>query len=258
MRTLLFIVIIGNLLLLGLILTPDLKEQQELPLPPLPPGVKPLQLLSERTEQPPPPTIAVEERSGQPVTADSAAAGQDGADTDMAPEAMPDIEAPSELAATASPPPPALPQPACHTVGPFASKQDAAELIERLAAQGAKTAWRQSEIQEPAGYWVYLPSMERSAAEKIVAELVANKVQDYFLGPQNYISLGIYSGQETAQERMQQITDMGYTPKLEQRFKIRDVYWLDVEEPEATLTRADWAGLLAATAGVRQQDLACE
>ncbi len=243
MKTLLFILVVGNLLLLGLAFSPDPDAPGTVVVPPTPPGVHNLQLLSERAEPESEPSAAVNKEDTATKQTETAAAASE------------EIVQQDTVAAEEPP----VPQPACHTIGPFAQKQTATKLAKSLTERNAITAMRQSEIQEPAGFWVYLPAMKRERADEIVDSLVANKIEDYFVGAQNFISLGIYSVRETAQERFEQISALGYSPKLEQRFKVREVFWLDVEEPEPPLlAEQEWTAMLAENPGVRRQNLACE
>lgn len=261
MRSVLLILVLGNLLLLGLVLTPNPAQPPGVYPPPLPPGVKRLQLLSERpaAEAEPVPkkaetVTAPEQRADKPETEPTAEASQ--AQAVAAPEPL-ETETVVSLPEQEKEAAPA-PQPVCHTLGPFETEQQAQAMSRLLTEKGLNTALRRSEIQEPAGYWVYLPSMPREQARDIVNDLVAHNIKDYFLGARNYISLGIFSVHEIAKQRVEEIKALGYKPKLEQRFKMRDIFWLDTEEPQPLLTKEDWQALLASQEGIRRQDLACE
>lgn len=168
-----------------------------------------------------------------------------------------DVGTPTE----ASEPAPAPQPPAriCQTIGPFLTHEDAQRLVDELAAAGPRAMIRVSQMQQPNGYWVYLPEMERSVARRTVRELQAKGVEDYYLGRQNVISLGLFSDRRTAEARVREITAMGYEPSVEERFKSRDMYWLDLEERESDRVSDDrWQVLLGPLADIRRQPVSCE
>lgn len=163
------------------------------------------------------------------------------------------------LAEALPPQPAAAPVRICQTIGPFLARRDAERLVGQLAEAGPQAVIRVSQMQQPNGYWVYLPEMERNAARRTVRELQARGVEDYYLGRQNVISLGLFSDRRTAEARMREIAAMGYEPKVEERFKSRDMYWVDLEEQEPDrLSDERWQVLLGPLADIRRQSVSCE
>ena len=82
---------------------------------------------------------------------------------------------------------------------------------------------------------------------------------DYFIGKQNYISLGIFRAKDKAGVRLKQIMDLGYKPILDQRYRIRTVHWLDVEAAGQPLTGSEvWEKVQAQHADIRVQRVSCE
>lgn len=147
----------------------------------------------------------------------------------------------------------------CQTIGPFPVRAEADTLAETLTALGREPAIRTSQVEQPSGYWVYLPSMPRAEARRIIDDLAAKGVKDYFLGRQNFISLGVFSDKRSADMRMQDITSLGYAPRLEPRFHTREVFWIDLEEPSSErIDDAQWAELLKNRPELRRQPVACE
>lgn len=147
----------------------------------------------------------------------------------------------------------------CQTIGPFAEREQADAFSARLTALGQSAVRRTAETEQPSGYWVYLPSMPRTEARRTIDELAAKGVKDYFLGRQNFISLGIFSDRRMAESRVREITALGYRPQLEPRFVTREVYWLDFEESGPDYISVEqWRGLLEANPELRRQSLACE
>ena len=153
---------------------------------------------------------------------------------------------------------PELP-PVCHSVGPFSDRQSLDAAKERLSALGLGPTIRTSQVEQPSGYWVYLPAMPRAEARLVVEELKAKGVQDYFLGRQNVISLGIFSAKRMAEERVREIARLGYEAILEPRYLTREVFWIDLQEsgPER-IDDARWRALLGSQEDIRRQAVACE
>lgn len=151
------------------------------------------------------------------------------------------------------------PEGTCHTVGPFPAHARAQDVVSALAAVQVESVLRTAQIAQPSGYWVYLPSMPSPAAKRIVDDLSAKGVKDYFLGRQNFISLGVFSDRYSAERRLRAIADLGYQPKLEPRFLTQEVFWVDVaESPGVPITQEQWTNLLGSEAGIRRQSIACE
>jgi len=93
---------------------------------------------------------------------------------------------------------------------------DADRLTARLGEQfpGFRLS-RRVEAGESNGWWVYIPPLPgKPAADKKTAELRALGVTDYFVvqeaGPRYMaISLGIFSSEKGAQERLAQLKEIG-------------------------------------------------
>ena len=188
--------------------------------------------------------------SGATEGAESIAAAEPVADPVAAPAPIP-----QEVVAPA----PSVPVAICHTVGPFTSRADADRATAQLQGWGASVERRTSDVQEQVGYWVYLPAMPAQQARETETQLKAQGVTDYFVGKQNYISLGLFSDKAIAERRRVDIEKLGYEPKLEPRFKTRTGYWLDVQEmSDQALEAARWQELADTFADARHQTLACE
>lgn len=203
-------------------------------LPPTPPELTPLVLLSERHQV-------------DDVMPSNGANPKQQEDTP-----------PEKIVANATLPEPA-PQPRCQTVGPFFDKGKVEKITRLLAKQGFQPRLRNSNAQAPAGYWVYLPAMEADAARAIVADLDEQGMKDYYIGKDYVISLGIFSDQAKAVTRRDRIADMGYPARLDQRYRTRKVYWLDVEETGQPLqVNPVWLKLLQENPKIAAQQVSCE
>lgn len=151
------------------------------------------------------------------------------------------------------------PERICQTIGPFPSRTQVDEFVSQVATLGGEPVVRASQIEQPSGYWVYLPAMPHTEARHIIDELSARGVKDYFLGRQNFISLGVFSDKRSAEIRFRDIQALGYAPRLEPRFLTREVFWVDLEERAAqSIDAAQWNVVLKERADIRRQSVTCE
>ncbi|MCW9058399.1 MAG: SPOR domain-containing protein [Gammaproteobacteria bacterium] len=243
MRYLIYLLVIANLAFWAWYPAPPEPMPRDRALS-LPPGVETLVLLRERGQDTEP------------------------AETDPSPVPEPAPEA-SQLPADDVPlegPPPepepvAVEQPVdrCYSIGPFMAAEDQAAAATTLRRAGLEVKSRSSDVQEPIGYWVYLPAMASEEARRVAAELTRQGVSDYFIGKQNYISLGAFSAKPAAEERRRQIAALGYEPRLDPRFRTRTAFWLDVlESVAAPVPEERWAEIQARYPEAWRQSLSCE
>lgn len=254
MKWSIYLLLLANLLVAAWWYPPGDSAEQNLPAPPLPPGTERLVLLEEQdaqvlaeTEQPAPEAPqqqAVDAAAPVPVGPGVSESLPDLVQAPYAPEPTPPPEPePVPEPAPQQPEPEPDPEPviACFSVGPFADEAAANAVRERLTATGIEPQQRSDTVQQPAGYWVYLSARPLDEARAIVDDLRRRGVEDYFVGRQNFISLGIFSDRATAERRREEIEGYGYEPQLEQRFRTTSRYWLDFEAPESDLpTEARW------------------
>jgi len=238
---------------------------------PLPPGPNQLVLLSERSalraEGTAPDPSGSAESASPPTQSPEPVAAMEPV---VAPEAGQAVQAPEKLPPPADAPRPSDDAPAaavvagpvepvCQTLGPFLKKHDVTAVFARLARNGYVVNVRDGDVREPNGYWVYLPAMEASEARGIVADLDAHGMKDYYIGKQNYISLGIFSAKDKAERRQREVKRLGYDAILDQRFRTRDVYWVDVDASETPLLDSEvWQQIQAQHPDVRAQRVSCE
>ena len=250
MRYLAYLLILANLGLFAWYQSGPVEKPRQMQPAPLPPGVDKLMLLSERAPVVPDEVV---EAPQETVAEASAVAIEPEVEVAPEPEAEPEPESPAPVA----PAPP--PERICQTIGPLLDKNNAAAISAQLYKQGYKPAVRGGEVREPAGYWVYMPSMAAREARRIVKDLDEKGMKDYFIGKQNHISLGIFSSRNKARARLKRIKDLGYTAKLDQRYRTRTVYWLDIEEQGQSLpSSAFWQKIQAQNPDIRVQRVSCE
>ncbi|GMQ88720.1 MAG: SPOR domain-containing protein [Gammaproteobacteria bacterium] len=248
MRYLVYILVLFNLAYFAWHqYSPADKPRDLLPVP-LAPGIEPLVLLSER------------QSSGSFAAAGKAGEVQQPVAT-TATETVPVIEyvAPARVEEVQDTTASREPEPVCQTIGPLLDKNDAASISAQLYQQGYQPAVRGGEVREPSGYWVYMPAMPAGEARAIVKDLDVNGMKDYFIGKRNHISLGIFSSKRKAQVRQKRIKTLGYDAVLDQRYRTRTVFWLDIEERGQPLLGSEfWNRVQAQHADIRVQRVSCE
>lgn len=281
MKVVAFAFLFANLALFGWLYThPQQPQAGVIRAPQLPASVEPLVLLRERpriadaaAEMPvPEPAARTPAAVIQAPSPDQTELTQETLPTtpglpsqaQMSEAAAPPLTLPPAVAvaeAPAAPPsaPVVQPERLCQTVGPFPERADADTFVAELTALGREAALRTAQVEQPSGYWVYLPSMPRAEARRIIDDLATKGVKDYFLGRQNFISLGVFSDKRSAESRMSDISALGYAPRLEPRFLTREVFWIDLEETASSrIGEAQWDALLKNRAHLRRQSVACE
>lgn len=263
---------IANLLLGWLIVYPQPQQSENRPVVAVVAGsVESLTLLRERAgvsasadqgvlRAPPPESLAsaTAPRSdpAQPIPAQTAPPTDESRTTGAQPAVEPSASQvdPDRAAVAAS-----VSERVCQTIGPFGTRGSAESLLDALQGMNTDAVLRAAQIEQPSGYWVYLPPMPAPDAERIVAELSQKGVKDYFLGRQNFISLGVFSDKGSAEKRFSDIADLGYMPKLEARFLTHEVFWIDMAEPaERSFSEAQWADMLRGEPGVDRRPVSCE
>lgn len=151
------------------------------------------------------------------------------------------------------------PVPVCYAIGPLPQNEQLQAIATRLASEGYQSSVRKGDIREPAGYWVYLPAMKAREARAVVKDLKSHGIKDYFVGKQNYISLGIYSRKSQASVRQKEIAALGHDSILDKRFLTKTVHWLDIRELEAPLSEsAAWDRIHEQNADLPIQKVNCE
>lgn len=260
MRYLVYTLLLANVLYFAWHQYAPAEKPRAVVVTPLAPGIETLVLLTERQGSPSQPSAAAVaekiEESRQPVTGAGAAE-----------EEVPVVEYTAAPVAAGQEEVPANPEPApepepeyvCQTIGPLLNKNDAAAISAQLYQQDYQPAVRGGEVREPAGYWVYMPAMPAAEARAIVSDLDRNRMKDYFIGKRNHISLGIFTSKRKARARLERIKSLGYEAVLDQRYRTRTVYWLDIVEKTQPLLGSDlWSTIQAEHPEIRVQRVSCE
>jgi hypothetical protein len=256
------LLLLANLGMLAWIATqPEPQMLRYRPIP-APPGIEPLVLLSERNVKPditperappgqaaaatvPKPTAAAVAVDQEPATAASAAASETAAEDQHAQAARVTTKTEQE--------------PVCQAIGPLGSEADANAISAQLTSQGFGSQVRTEAVRDQSGYWVFMPAMPAADARRTVAELDAHGLTDHYVGKKNYISLGIFSRKEKAQKHLDHIRALGFDAIMDQRYRTRKVYWLDVVEVDTPLLASRvWATIQEQHPDIRAQGASCE
>ena len=133
----------------------------------------------------------------------------------------------------------------CQLVGAFKSHEIAQSFVERLTAIDIKAQVKDLRLPAGPGYWVYLePMPNRKEALRKLAELQAQKIDSYVIPKgelENAISLGLFSQQELANSRMQEMQKRGLEPKLDTIERTYREIWVMLEHGEdAKMSEITW------------------
>jgi|GEM_PF-697512 len=143
----------------------------------------------------------------------------------------------------------------CRTLGPIMEASQLKSLGDRLEELGLEPRPRTSENRKAVGYWIYLPSMEHSQALEIKRNLDEHKDKEYYIGRNNFISLGTFKEKSRADIRMRQVRKLGLEALLEPRYKTQTVHWLDIDQQ--TGDAVDLGAVVEEYPGIKLQEQAC-
>jgi hypothetical protein len=161
-------------------------------------------------------------------------------------EALTALDPPAEVAPPSS----------CPVLGPFPDDTKMKVVENRLNQLGYKTRERTSGRRVEAGYWVYLPAMERKEVLRITRMLEDNNDRDYLILKGNTLSLGTFDSRARADMRIEMLHEYGLEAVAEPRYVTRTAYWLGLD------LLADESAVLEAIRGeypnIQLHDVACQ
>jgi hypothetical protein len=143
----------------------------------------------------------------------------------------------------------------CRTLGPIMAASQLESLGDRLDELGLEPRHRTSESREATGYWIYLPAMKYSEALEIKRTLDEHKDKEYYIGRNNFISLGTFKEKSRADIRMRQVQKLGLEAMLEPRYKMKTVHWLDIDR--RTGDAVDLGAIMHEYPEIKLQEQAC-
>lgn len=147
----------------------------------------------------------------------------------------------------------------CLSIGPFATQAQTRNAVNTLGAHVPRIQFRQEQVTQSHGWWVYLPAVKTHDQALLAARALSAKgVRDYYVitvgDQQNTVSLGLYNNQDNARRRMDQLQGLGFTPQMTQRVDTTPVYQVDIALPASI--GFDWHGYVG-DADVQAKPIAC-
>lgn len=121
----------------------------------------------------------------------------------------------------------------CLSLGPFLDLSEAARASTSLRASGLEPRQRATVGAVWTGWWVALEGLgSQQEAEPIVERLRQFGVGDAYIVPDEgdgiIVSLGLFTEQQRALRRADDVRALGYEPALSERQRDGTVYWIDV------------------------------
>lgn len=137
----------------------------------------------------------------------------------------------------------AVPQ-RCVSIGPFPNRVVVTDVMSLLDDAGFNASQRVAQGDVWLGYWVYIDAIPTQAeAAAIVENLTANGIGEAYViadgSRGSLVSLGVFSVQARAQQRLTEARNLGYVPIVVDRSQPGDVYWLDVTADDGSAFAAD-------------------
>jgi len=117
----------------------------------------------------------------------------------------------------------------CISVGPFTSQTEAESTMQTLAQEKVETQLRESQVEVGMGFVVMaLPYISLTESRKLIKDMAQQGIEDAFLMRQGHISLGIYSKLSGAEQRQQQLANLGFDSELSVQAIRETQWWLDI------------------------------
>ncbi len=128
----------------------------------------------------------------------------------------------------------------CYRVGPFRNKDQLKNLAIETILPNSKFKIEEETSNQRSGYWVRWPEeMTLAEARRVMRELKGKGVTDLTITPQDNkryaISLGIFGSRYYMELRVDEITALGYTPVVEDRYKRVIIYWLEFDISDTSI-----------------------
>jgi cell division protein FtsN len=123
--------------------------------------------------------------------------------------------------------------PHCYSLGPMGNQKMVKQVKLRVTSMGLTVQRVRNEVEKVPTNWIYLgPYKSESEAKRAVSRLHAKGVKDTQIinkGANNHIvSVGLFSTQAGADERLKRLQDAGFTPSVSKVTAKKSHYWLDV------------------------------
>lgn len=152
----------------------------------------------------------------------------------------------------------------CYTLGPFGSSKTAHLVAKSINDFGLATEIHKQKTMQTLNFLVYLqPFSSRSAAEKVVGDMIKNEITTHKIietGPyKNAISLGSFENLDKARRHAEYVRFLGYDAKYTARKKPKEVFWINYDEPFGSNAPVfNWTKRVDPRASVQKIPKACD
>jgi hypothetical protein len=151
----------------------------------------------------------------------------------------------------------------CYTIGPFESREAALKAGAFMDELQLEYGTRAAEDKSESSYWVFIPPLAtRQEAQAKVKELAKLGFKEHFItqeaGRDNAISLGVFGQRENAESQMAELKGKGIEAKLETRYRLRLLHWLNLRAADLTESQVDHLAQIEwGPAEIRVRQAAC-
>ncbi|MCC7464212.1 MAG: hypothetical protein IT480_17345 [Gammaproteobacteria bacterium] len=147
----------------------------------------------------------------------------------------------------------------CRRLGSWADEATARAAGAVLAGRGFKVAVESVEDRISDGFWVYIAAADAELQRRVLRQLARANVRDAAIvedaAAGTRVSAGLFTERQGAEERAAAVRRAGLEPVLEERYRSRSSWWLDVQlGAQAAEPRADGAELAGAGAALQWSD----
>jgi len=152
----------------------------------------------------------------------------------------------------------------CYVIGPFEAREAALKASGSLEEMQLGFTTRSAEEKSESSYWVFLPPLaSRQEAQAKVKELAKLGFKEHFItqeaGRDNAVSLGVFAQRENAESLLEELKSKGIEAKLETRYRLRLLHWLNLRAADLTEEQVEQLGQLDwGPPEIRVRQAACE
>ena len=152
--------------------------------------------------------------------------------------------------------------PLCTLIGPFGKLLNAEYFVERLQAFDVVGKVQEIEVPGEVGYWVYLPSLStRKEAFDKLRELQSKGIDSYVIPRgelENGISFGMFSRENLAKQRLQDMKNQGYAAELQAVERSYKEVWVVLQPGQSQqLDPQSWQSIMANESGLERRQNYC-
>ena len=121
----------------------------------------------------------------------------------------------------------------CLQIGPSVSREEAAELKEKIESAGFKSSLTESKQLKSVQYWVILPPYpSKNEGLQALRELQARKIDSFLITSneaENGISLGLFNREPAALALQKALAESGYSAQIRAKEKYETLFWVHAE-----------------------------